>query len=537
MNDAQDMELVQEFARTHSDAAFAELVRRYVNLVYSVARRCTGNDDDARDVVQAVFIILARKAGGLRERTVLSGWLYETTRYTATRLLRANARRLAREQEAYMQSTLDSGDTAEAWEKVSPHLEAAMSGLGERDRALLVLRFYENKTGAEAAALLGMRANTAHRRVARAIEKLRKFFMKRGMTLSAALIASAVAANAVQAAPAGMAASVTATVAAGATIPAKLTMLVKGTMKTLTWIKLKLAVGVAAAVLLVGGAATVAVSEVSDAHQTAKDVARESQKAYAALTSYSDTTTGTSEGGGMTQQISGTTRLQRPNLCRVEWTSTGGLYTGKGIVWSDSSGNYQAMGAADKFDLVPTQKEHDMQMAFAGATGVSGGAASTIAGAFFKLKFGDKLGPVALSRLGATREADETIGGVPCYVLEYVIDASKFPEDSLASRKMTPQIKDMGTNTTRLWIGKNDHLIRKAQTVSEGAQITMKFSDAAVKSQLENQNQPVTPANMAAMREKLEKSQAAAQGVSFTFTETHDNIVVNQKFAATDFAR
>src|SRR5450432_2000528 len=235
MPDTQDMDLVQEFARHNSEAAFTELVRRHINLVYSVARRCTGNDGDAQDVAQAVFIILARKAAGLRERTLLTGWLYETTRFAAARLLRTNARRHAREQEAYMQSTLNETDLAGVWEKLSPHLEAAMSKLAERDRALLVLRFYENKSGPEAAALLGIREDTAHKRVTRAIEKLRKFFAQRGVTLTATAIAGAVSANSVQAAPAGLAVTVTA--AKGAAIGSSTLTLVKGALKLMAWTK------------------------------------------------------------------------------------------------------------------------------------------------------------------------------------------------------------------------------------------------------------------------------------------------------------
>ncbi len=218
MPDANDMDLVREFARHNSEAAFTELVRRHINLVYSVARRCTGNDGDAHDVTQAVFIILARKAAGLRERTLLTGWLYETTRFAAARLLRTNARRHAREQEAYMQSTLNEGDTSAAWAQLAPHLEAAMSKLAERDRALLVLRFYENKSGLEAAALLGIREDAAQKRVTRAVEKLRKVFAQHGVTLSGAAIASAVSANSVQAAPAGLAAIISATTLSGTTI-------------------------------------------------------------------------------------------------------------------------------------------------------------------------------------------------------------------------------------------------------------------------------------------------------------------------------
>ena len=125
MPDANDMDLVQEFARDHSEAAFTELVRRHLNLVYSIARRCTDSDGDAQDVTQAVFIILARKAAGLREKTLLTGWLYETTRFAAARLLRTNARRHAREQEAYMQSTLNEADH-------SRHLDATFAASGSR---------------------------------------------------------------------------------------------------------------------------------------------------------------------------------------------------------------------------------------------------------------------------------------------------------------------------------------------------------------------------------------------------------------------
>jgi RNA polymerase sigma factor (sigma-70 family) len=260
MPDANDMDLVREFARHNSEAAFTELVRRHINLVYSVARRCTGNDGDAHDVTQAVFIILARKAAELREKTLLTGWLYETTRFAAARLLRTNARRHAREQEAYMQSTLNESDNSVVWTQLSPHLEAAMSKLAERDRALLVLRFYENKSGPEAAALLGIREDAAHKRVARAIEKLRKFFAQRGVTISGVAIAGAVSANSVQAAPVGLVMKVSVAAAKGAAVTTTILALAKGTMNTMTWIKLKFALGVSVAMLLAGGAVAIKLS-------------------------------------------------------------------------------------------------------------------------------------------------------------------------------------------------------------------------------------------------------------------------------------
>jgi uncharacterized protein (TIGR03435 family) len=264
MPDAPDMNLVREFARTNSEAAFTELVQRHINLVYSVALRCTGDADDAQDVTQAVFIILARKIAGLREKTLLTGWLYETTRFTAARLRRTNARRHAREQEAYMQSTLNEADAADVWEKLAPHLEAAMSKLAERDRTLLVLRFFENKSGPEAAALLGIREDAAHKRVARAIEKLRKVFAQRGVTLSGAAITGAVSANSVHAAPVMLVKTISAVaVAKGAAATTSTLTLVKGALKIMAWTKAKTAIAVGVGVLLVAGTTAVTVKEIA----------------------------------------------------------------------------------------------------------------------------------------------------------------------------------------------------------------------------------------------------------------------------------
>ena len=91
------MELLRQYADRNSDEAFAALVARHVNLVYSAALRKTGNADAAGEITQAVFIILAKKAGRLSQRTILSGWLYQTTRLTAKNFLRSEARRQRRE--------------------------------------------------------------------------------------------------------------------------------------------------------------------------------------------------------------------------------------------------------------------------------------------------------------------------------------------------------------------------------------------------------------------------------------------------------
>jgi RNA polymerase sigma factor (sigma-70 family) len=217
MSDAHNADLIREYISRDSESAFAELVQRHINLVYSVALRYVGHSEDARDVTQTVFIILAQKATSLRQSTILTGWLYETTRFTAMKLLRTKARQYAREQEAYMQSTLTDSDTHSVWRQLAPLLEEAMTRLSEKDRTLLALRFFENKSGAETAAILGIQEWAAHKRVNRAVEKLRMFFAKRGVVLPAAALTAAISANAVQAAPAGLAVTISTAAALGGT--------------------------------------------------------------------------------------------------------------------------------------------------------------------------------------------------------------------------------------------------------------------------------------------------------------------------------
>src|SRR5437868_2351593 len=173
MTDRDDWQLVREFAEEQSEGAFAELVRRHVNLVYSVGLRQTGNAHDAEEITQAVFIILARKAGSLGRKTILSGWLYQAARLTAANFQRTARRRVAREQEAYMQSLVNEPGT-EAWRQIAPLLEEAMGGLREKERDAVVLRYFEGKSLGEVGAVLGASEDAAKMRVNRAVEKLRK---------------------------------------------------------------------------------------------------------------------------------------------------------------------------------------------------------------------------------------------------------------------------------------------------------------------------------------------------------------------------
>ena len=256
MTEMEDQELLAEYVHTGSEAAFATLVARYVNLVYSAALRFTDNPHHAEEITQAVFVILARKAGSLRRGTVLSGWLYQTARLTAANFVKGEIRRQRREQEAYMQSTLTGPEPA-AWEQIAPVLDEVMGRMGETDRNAIVLRFFENKTASEVAAKLKLSESAAHKRVSRALEKLRKMFTKRGVALPAAVLTTAIAANSVQAAPVALAKAVTAiAVAKGAAASGSTLTLIKGALKIMAWAKAKTAVIVGVASILAVGTAT-----------------------------------------------------------------------------------------------------------------------------------------------------------------------------------------------------------------------------------------------------------------------------------------
>jgi RNA polymerase sigma factor (sigma-70 family) len=211
-----DWSLLCQYAQRHSDEAFAALVDRHLNLVYSVALRQVRSPQLAQEVAQSVFTDLARNAGTLKSDTVLTAWLYRVAYRTAIDVVRHESRRQAREQIAMEMAAMNTASPE--WTRIEPLLDEAMEALDEQDRTAILLRYFDNKSLREVSDLLGVSEDAAQKRVSRAVERLRELFSKRGAAVGMGGLAVVLSANAVQAAPAGMAATISATAAlAGAT--------------------------------------------------------------------------------------------------------------------------------------------------------------------------------------------------------------------------------------------------------------------------------------------------------------------------------
>jgi RNA polymerase sigma factor (sigma-70 family) len=250
MND--DMALVLEYAAHNSEEAFATLVSRHVSLVHSAALRQVRDPHLAGEITQTVFIILARKAGSLDTKTILPGWLYRTANYVSSAALKIQCRRARREQEAYMQAMIQEDQIDSIWKQLSPLLDGAMTQLRESDRDVLVLRYFQNKNFKEVGVALGVEERAAQKRVARALEKLRSIFAKRGVALTAGIIAGMISANSVQAAPTVLAKTIiTGAMTKGVAASGSTLTLINGALKLMAWTKIQTAVGVGVVVLLV----------------------------------------------------------------------------------------------------------------------------------------------------------------------------------------------------------------------------------------------------------------------------------------------
>lgn len=273
---ANDAELLSQFTRDSANAAgedaFSELVNRHLNLVYSAALRQVRSPQLAEEVSQSVFTQLAHHATALKPKTVLAVWLHRVTYHAAVDVVRREARRQARERIACEMSTLMNDEAAD-WTQIEPHLDQAVQSLDETDRAAILLRYFENKSLREVGETLGSSEDTAQKRVSRALDRLRGYFIKNKIAVPAGGLAVVISANAIQAAPVGLSSTI-ATTSLAVPISASVT-LTTAKIIAMTTIQ-KIAIGA----VLVGAAVAIAYQQREVSHLRQQNETYAQQQAH-----------------------------------------------------------------------------------------------------------------------------------------------------------------------------------------------------------------------------------------------------------------
>src|SRR5213083_1624257 len=166
MQPKSDAQLLREYAENGAETAFAEIVARHTNLVYSAALRQVDAPDIAAEVAQSVFIGLARGARSLSrklaENASLAGWLCRSARNISLNLRRNEFRQHNRERQA-MEPPDPNAEAAPEWEQLRPVLDSAMSELSEADYDALVMRFFNNRDLRSIGQALGVSDDTAQK--------------------------------------------------------------------------------------------------------------------------------------------------------------------------------------------------------------------------------------------------------------------------------------------------------------------------------------------------------------------------------------
>ena len=190
-----DGELLAAFLDSGQEAPFEELLRRHGRLVFNVCLRSLGDAHAAEDAAQAVFLTLSHKAAALRGRASLAGWLYHVAWHVARRAREAEALRKEREREAGVMAA-QSDESTRAWAQLKPVLDDELNALPERFRLPVVLHHLEGYSEEEGAKRLGWERGTFSSRISRGRELLRERVARRGVILSAGLLATVVSAHA-----------------------------------------------------------------------------------------------------------------------------------------------------------------------------------------------------------------------------------------------------------------------------------------------------------------------------------------------------
>ena len=438
-----DWRLLRRFVEHNSQEAFSALTARYLRLVYSVCRRELADAETAEDVTQAVFLILARKAPALRRSVVLSGWLFQTARFAAKNARIQAQRRAAHEQKAAEEMGQQWGPEDAAWAEIEPLLNRSLAALGTSDRECVLLRYFQGMSFVEAGTALGLTEEAARKRLTRALEKMRRFFGKEGVTVPEVAVAALLSAHAAKAVPATCQANVAALTSGALAGHLPLSLLgshvyqiSEGALKAMKIVQLKIAAGLVATAVI--GFTTYAAAKgvtlvMTAAHKmapllaasksghvlaqspgktlTAPQIAARCREAYGALQSYQGTTVGTTRAvtGGMPSEYhtSADIRFVRPGKIRVEgadmsggsfaYVSNGGMSFDKNIV---TGGVWQ--------------KAQSIDMAIARVTGTAQSSATTIPALLLAITSMNSLAP------GTTYDPEvreDDVDGQRCYLV------------------------------------------------------------------------------------------------------------------------
>jgi RNA polymerase sigma factor (sigma-70 family) len=205
---------IAQITAMDSREAFAVTVREHANLVYSAARRQLGDSALVEDVVQAVFILLWRKAG--RVRRPVAGWLVKATYFACRDAKRVSGRRLFHERAAaMMKSELSEPGEEMDWEEYAGAVDAAMVRLGGSDRDAISLRYLRGLSFKSVGEAMGIGEEAAKKRVGRAIERLREALTKESSTPTAEILATQLGLHGIEVAPGELVTSITATAGLG----------------------------------------------------------------------------------------------------------------------------------------------------------------------------------------------------------------------------------------------------------------------------------------------------------------------------------
>ena len=176
-----DGQLLTRFIDDRDPDAFEVLVARHGPMVLSVCRGVLRDPSDAEDAFQATFLVMLKKAGTIRGRHALGGWLYQVAHRVAIQANIGAARRRTHEKEAGQMAAAMTSSGSNPADELLRSLHDEVARLPEKQRLALVLCDMEGKTQTQAARELDWSERTLRRRLAEARERLRARLARRGL--------------------------------------------------------------------------------------------------------------------------------------------------------------------------------------------------------------------------------------------------------------------------------------------------------------------------------------------------------------------